>query len=243
MPVHLYGQCAEMDPIIELAKKYRLYIIEDAAQSIGSSYKGRKACSMGTVGCLSFFPSKNLGGIGDGGMILTNNEELADKIVMLRDHGMRPKYYYKYIGGNFRLDTLQAAALLVKLKHLDAWSEKRRQNAKLYNELLRDLNGVATPFIRPHNISIYNQYVIRVSSKRDALKQFLQDNGIGTDIYYPLCLHEQECFKSLGYKPGDFPESEKAAREVLALPIYPELTEEQIRYVAGRVKEFFIASR
>ena len=242
MPVHLYGQCAEMDPIIELAKKHSLYIIEDAAQSIGSSYKGRKACSIGTMGCLSFFPSKNLGGIGDGGMILTNNEELADKIVMLRDHGMRPKYYYKYIGGNFRLDTLQAAALLVKLKYLDAWSEKRRQNAKLYNELLRGLKGVATPLIRPHNISIYNQYVIRVSSKRDTLKQFLQDNGIGTDIYYPLCLHEQECFRTLGHKQGDFPESEKAAREVLALPIYPELTEEQIRYVAGRVKEFFIAS-
>jgi len=243
MPVHLYGQCAEMDAILELAKKYRLYIIEDAAQSIGSSYKGRKACSMGTMGCLSFFPSKNLGGIGDGGMILTNNEELADKIVMLRDHGMRPKYYYKYIGGNFRLDTLQAAELLVKLKHLDAWSEKRRQNAQLYHELFKNCDSVVTPLIRPYNISVFNQYVIRVKSRRDALMQFLRDNGIGTDIYYPLCLHEQECFKPLGHKPGDFPESEKAAREVLALPIYPELTEEQIRYVAGKVIEFFIVSR
>ena len=243
MPVHLYGQCAEMDAINVLAKKYNLFVIEDAAQSIGATYKGRTAGSLGTTGCLSFFPSKNLGGIGDGGMILTNDAQLAEKIVILRDHGMRPKYYYKYIGGNFRLDTLQAAALLVKLKHLDAWSEKRRQNAKLYNELLRDLKGVVTPLIRPHNISIYNQYVIRVSLKRDALKQFLQDNGIGTDIYYPLCLHEQECFKFLGYKTGDFPESEKAAREVLALPIYAELTEEQIRYVAGKVIEFFIVSR
>ena len=243
MPVHLYGQCAEMDPIIELAKKHSLYIIEDAAQSIGSSYKGRKACSMGTMGCLSFFPSKNLGGIGDGGMILSNNEELADKIIMLRDHGMRPKYYYNYIGGNFRLDTLQAAALLVKLKHLDAWSEKRRQNAMQYNELFKDCAEVATPAIRPYNVSIYNQYVIRVKFRRDGLMQFLRDNGIGTDIYYPLCLHEQECFKPLGHKHGDFPESEKAAREVLALPIYPELTEEQIRYVAGKVIEFFIVSR
>ena len=243
MPVHLYGQCAEMDPILELAKKHRLYVIEDAAQSIGSSYKGRKACSMGTVGCLSFFPSKNLGGIGDGGMIVTNDAELADKITMLRDHGMRPKYYYKYIGGNFRLDTLQAAALLVKLQHLDAWSEKRRWNAARYNELLSDCAEVATPVIRTYNTSVFNQYVIRVQKGRDALKQFLQDNGIGTDIYYPLCLHEQECFKSLGYKPGDFPESEKAARDVLALPIYPELTEEQIRYVAGKVIELFIVSR
>ena len=206
-------------------------------------YKGRKACSMGTVGCLSFFPSKNLGGIGDGGMIVTNDEELADKIAMLRDHGMRPKYYYKYIGGNFRLDTLQAAALLVKLQHLDAWSEKRRRNAALYNELLSDCAEVATPVIRPYNTSVFNQYVIRVQKGRDGLMQHLRDNGIGTDIYYPLCLHEQECFKPLNHKQGDFPESEKAAREVLALPIYAELTEEQIRYVAGRIKEFFIASR
>jgi dTDP-4-amino-4,6-dideoxygalactose transaminase len=243
MPVHLYGQCAEMDPILELAKKHRLYVIEDAAQSIGSSYKGRKACSMGTVGCLSFFPSKNLGGLGDGGMIVTNDAELADKINMLRDHGMRPKYYYKYIGGNFRLDTLQAAALLVKLQHLDAWSEKRRWNAALYNELLSDCAEVAIPVIRTYNTSVFNQYVIRVQKGRDGLMQYLRDNGIGTDIYYPLCLHEQECFKPLNHKQGDFPESEKAAREVLALPIYAELTEEQIRYVAGRIKEFFIASR
>jgi len=243
IPVHLYGQCAEMDPILTIAQKYNLYVIEDAAQSIGSAYKGHKACSMGTLGCLSFFPSKNLGGIGDGGMILTNDEHLAEKLIILRDHGSRPKYYYKYIGGNFRLDTLQAAALLVKLKHLDAWSEKRRQNAMQYNELFKDCAEVATPAIRPYNVSIYNQYVIRVKSRRDELIQFLRNNGIGTDIYYPLCLHEQECFKPLGHKPGDFPESEKAARETLALPIYPELTEEQIRYVAGKVKEFFIVSR
>jgi dTDP-4-amino-4,6-dideoxygalactose transaminase len=243
MPVHLYGQCAEMDAINVLAQKHDLFVIEDAAQSIGAVYKGRKACSMGTAGCLSFFPSKNLGGIGDGGMIVTKDEALADKIVILRDHGMRPKYYYKYIGGNFRLDTLQAAALLVKLQHLDAWSEQRRRNASLYNKLLSNCAEVATPVIRPYNISIFNQYVIRVQKGRDGLMQYLRDSGIGTDIYYPLCLHEQECFKPMNHKQGDFPESEKAAREVLALPIYAELTEEQIRYVAGRIKEFFIASR
>lgn len=241
IPVHLFGQCADMDPILELATRYKLFIIEDAAQSIGATYKGRKAGSMGTVGCLSFFPSKNLGGAGDGGMIVTNDAVLADKISMLREHGMRPKYYYKYIGGNFRLDTLQAAVLLVKLKYLDSWSEKRRQNARHYDELFKDCMGVTVPVVRPYNISIYNQYVIRVAAQRDQLMQFLNTHGIGTAIYYPLSLHEQECFRSLGYKRGDFPESEKAAAETIALPIYPELTEEQIRYVAGKVKEFYRA--
>lgn len=241
IPVHLFGQCADMDPILELAARYKLFIIEDAAQSIGATYKGRKAGSMGTVGCLSFFPSKNLGGAGDGGMVVTNDAVLADKISMLREHGMRPKYYYKYIGGNFRLDTLQAAVLLVKLKYLDSWSEKRRQNARHYDELFKDCMGVTVPVVRPYNISIYNQYVIRVAAQRDQLMQFLNTNGIGTAIYYPLSLHEQECFRSLGYKRGDFPESEKAAAETIALPIYPELTEEQIRYVAGKVKEFYRA--
>jgi len=243
IPVHLYGQCAEMDPILELAAKYKLFVIEDAAQSIGATYKGRKAGAMGTAGCLSFFPSKNLGGFGDGGMILANDEQLAERLAVFRQHGSKPKYYHKFVGGNFRLDTLQAAALLVKLKHLDSWSEKRRQNAKQYYELLKDCSAVVTPVIRPYNISIYNQYVIRVGSRRDELIKFLQANGIGTEIYYPLSMHDQECFSSLGHKPGDFPESEKAARETLALPIYPELTEEQIRYVAGKVKEFFIVSR
>jgi dTDP-4-amino-4,6-dideoxygalactose transaminase len=243
IPVHLYGQCAEMDPILELAAKYQLFVIEDAAQSIGATYKGRKAGAMGTAGCLSFFPSKNLGGLGDGGMILANDEQLAERLAVFRQHGSKPKYYHKFVGGNFRLDTLQAAALLVKLKHLDAWSEKRRQNAKQFNELFKDCAAVTTPVIRPYNVSIYNQYVILVGSRRDELIKFLQANGIGTEIYYPLSMHDQECFNALGYKPGDFPESEKAARETLALPVYPELTEEQIRYVAGRVKEFFIASR
>jgi dTDP-4-amino-4,6-dideoxygalactose transaminase len=243
IPVHLYGQCAEMDPILELAAKYQLFVIEDAAQSIGATYKGRRAGAMGTAGCLSFFPSKNLGGLGDGGMILANDEQLGERLAVFRQHGSKPKYYHKFVGGNFRLDTLQAAALLVKLKHLDAWSEKRRQNAKQYNELFKDCAAVTTPVIRPYNVSIYNQYVIRVGSHRDELIKFLQANGIGTEIYYPLSMHDQECFSSLGHKPGDFPESEKAARETLALPVYPELTEEQIRYVAGKVIDFFTASR
>jgi dTDP-4-amino-4,6-dideoxygalactose transaminase len=232
-----------MDPILELAAKYQLFVIEDAAQSIGATYKGRRAGAMGTAGCLSFFPSKNLGGLGDGGMILANDEQLGERLAVFRQHGSKPKYYHKFVGGNFRLDTLQAAALLVKLKHLDAWSEKRRQNAKQYNELFKDCAAVTTPVIRPYNVSIYNQYVIRVGSHRDELIKFLQANGIGTEIYYPLSMHDQECFSSLGHKPGDFPESEKAARETLALPVYPELTEEQIRYVAGKVIDFFTASR
>ena len=239
IPVHLYGQCAEMDPILELAAKYQLFVIEDAAQSIGAAYKGRKAGAMGTAGCLSFFPSKNLGGLGDGGMILANDEQLAERLAVFRQHGSKPKYYHKFVGGNFRLDTLQAAALLVKLKHLDAWSEKRRQNAKQYNELFKDCAAVTTPVIHPYNVSIYNQYVILVGSRRDELIKFLQANGIGTEIYYPLSMHDQECFSSLGHKSGDFPESEKAARETLALPVYPELSDEQILYVADNVRKFF----
>ncbi len=239
IPVHLFGQCADMDPILELAARHKLYVIEDAAQSIGASYKGRRAGSMGTVGCLSFFPSKNLGGAGDGGMVVSNNDGLAEKIRMLREHGMKPKYYYKYIGGNFRLDTLQAAVLLVKLKYLDAWSEKRRRNACLYDELFKGCQEVTAPVIRPYNISIYNQYVIRVASQRDELVRFLNNRGIGTAVYYPLSLHEQECFQSLGYQRGDFPESEKAAAATIALPIFPELTDDQIRSVASTVKEFY----
>jgi dTDP-4-amino-4,6-dideoxygalactose transaminase len=238
LPVHLYGQCAEMDPILAIAKKHNLYVIEDACQSIGSTYKDRPSGSMGTVGCLSFYPTKNLGGFGDGGMILTSDEALAEKMSLYRNHGMFPAYYYREIGGNFRLDTIQAAGLLVKAKYLNQWSDRRIANAKLYGELLAGLPGLITPVVRPYNRSVYNQYVIRVPGQRDELKAFLQENGIGSGIYYPLCLHEQDCFKSLGYKRGDFPESEQAAAEVLALPIFPELTDEQIRYAAGKVKAF-----
>lgn len=238
IPVHLFGQIAEMDPIVEVARKHDLYIIEDAAQAIGATYKGRKAGSIGTVGCFSFFPSKNLGGMGDGGMIVTQDVELADRLRQCRNHGSKPKYYHKWVGGNFRLDTLQAAILLVKLRYLDDWSAKRRANAARYNELFVDVEEVITPTIREYNVSIYNQYVIRVP-RRDELQAYLKDKGIGTAIYYPLSLHEQECFKSLGYKKGDFPESEMAAAESLAIPIYPELTDEQIQYVVDCVKKFF----
>ncbi|MEI8194516.1 MAG: DegT/DnrJ/EryC1/StrS family aminotransferase, partial [Phycisphaerae bacterium] len=235
MPVHLFGQMADMDPIMALAKKHSLAVIEDTAQSIGAAYKGRKAGSIGTLGCLSFFPSKNLGGAGDGGMIVTNDTLLAQRLAIYRNHGMDPKYYHKWVGGNFRLDTLQAAYLLVKLKHLDQWSQQRRRNAALYDQLLADCPQITRPAIHPDNVSIYNQYVIR-SPKRQALKDHLTACGIGCEIYYPPSLHEQECFRDLGYRHGSFPDSEKAAAETLALPIYPELTAEQITYVAECIK-------
>jgi len=237
MPVHLFGQVAEMDPILEIAAKHELYVIEDAAQGIGATYKGRKAGSMGTTGCFSFFPSKNLGCNGDGGMVVTQDEDLADRIAQCRNHGSKPKYYHKWVGGNFRLDTIQAAAIIVKLPHLEDWSASRRANAAKYDALFADCEQVTTPVIRDYNVTIYNQYVIRVP-KRNELQAFLKDAGIGNAIYYPLSLHEQECFKQLGYKRGDMPNSEQAADETIALPVYPELTDEQIEYVAGKIKEF-----
>jgi dTDP-4-amino-4,6-dideoxygalactose transaminase len=235
MPVHLYGQMADMNPIMEIARRHNLFVIEDAAQSIGSTYKGKKAGSVGTVGCFSFFPSKNLGGIGDGGMIVTNDEKLAAKIKVMRDHGQSPTYYYNFVGGNFRLDAIQAAALLVKLPYLEEWSAARRKNAAYYNKKFAG-TSVVTPYISQDCISIYNQYVIRVPN-RDRAAEHLKKNNIGFGIYYPLPLHLQECFKELGYKNGDFPESEKAAKEVLALPIYPELTDEMKNYVVRIILE------
>ena len=237
MPVHLFGQMADMDPIMEIAGKHDLAVIEDGAQAIGAAYRGRKAGSIGTTGCFSFFPSKNLGGMGDGGMVVTQDSELADRLAQCRNHGSKPKYYHRWVGANFRLDTIQAAGLIVKLKHLDDWSAKRRANADRYNEHFADFERVITPTVRDYNVTIYNQYVIRVP-RRDELQAFLTDNGIGTAIYYPLSLHQQECFASLGYAAGDFPESEKAAAETLAIPIYPELSDEQICYVADKIKEF-----
>jgi len=265
IPVHLYGQCADMEPILEIGKRYNISIIEDAAQAIGAEYKGRKAGSMGDMGCLSFFPSKNLGGYGDGGMVITNNApilgipcssdlvgqsgaEIAEKIRVLRAHGAKPKYYHSLIGLNSRLDALQAVVLSVKLKYLDDWSRARRQNAENYNHLFieTDLSvpkafgtqaGVVTPYVEPYNYHIYNQYIIRVG-KRNELQAFLKERNIGTEIYYPVSLHLQECYADLGYKKGDFPESEKAANETLALPIYSELTKEQQAAVVGTIKEF-----
>jgi dTDP-4-amino-4,6-dideoxygalactose transaminase len=245
VPVHLYGQCADMARILGLAGRVKVPVIEDAAQSIGTVYKdGRSAGTLGAMGCLSFFPSKNLGGIGDGGMVITSDDGLAERLRLLRNHGAKPKYYHKIVGGNFRLDTIQAAVLLVKLRHLDAWHKARQEHADRYRELFRQtgLTGAAglpevvdsTPGIRSH---IYNQFVIR-TPKRDALREFLTTQGIGTEIYYPVPFHLQECFRDLRHKAGDFPESERAARETLALPVYPELTPEQQAYVVDRIAVF-----
>ena len=233
LPVHLYGQMADMDAIMAIAKKHNLAVIEDAAQSISSTYKGKKAGSCGTAGCFSFFPSKNLGGIGDGGMVVTNDEELYERLLIMRNHGSQPKYYHKYVGGNFRLDPIQAAALLVKLPHLDDWSAARRKNAAYYDKKFEG-TVVKTPYISPDCVSIYNQYIVRVA-KRDEVVAHLQSKNIGCEIYYPVTMHLQECFASLGYKQGDFPESEKAAKEVMALPIYPELTDEMKDFVAETI--------
>jgi dTDP-4-amino-4,6-dideoxygalactose transaminase len=237
VPVHLFGQVCDMDPILDIANKWGLHVIEDAAQAISATYKGRKAGSIGNCGCFSFFPSKNLGGAGDGGMIVTNDADLHAKISVLRNHGAKPKYFHKYIGGNFRLDPIQAAVLLVKVPHLGTWSEARIRNAAAYN---RDFASscVGTPYVRPDCTSIYNQYVIRVE-RRDALKAHLAAQGVGTEVYYPLPLHLQECFASLNYSAGSLPEAERAAREVLALPTYPELGEDMRAYVAEQVLAFY----
>ncbi len=240
IPVHLYGQCAEMEPILQIAKKYNLYVIEDAAQAIGAEYNGKRAGSMGDFGCFSFFPSKNLGAFGDGGIVTASSEELHEHLKIIRVHGSRPKYYHKFIGGNFRLDALQAAVVSVKLKYLDEWSRGRQENAKTYRELFAesDLEGIELP-VEKENRHIYNQFVIQVSEKRDELRRFLQQEGVGTEIYYPVSLHLQECFAYLNYKKGDCPVSERAASHTLALPIYPELTDDQQAYVVEKIKEFY----
>ncbi len=238
IPVHLFGQVADMDAVNDVAGRHGLAVIEDAAQAIGSTYKGRKAGSLGTVGCFSFFPSKNLGGAGDGGIITTTDAELRERLAVFRNHGGQPKYYHQHVGGNFRLDTLQAAYLLVKLKCLDGWHEGRRRNAAVYDAGLADVSQVATPRILEENETIYNQYCIRAEN-RDGLREHLGKRKIGSEIYYPLCLHEQECFADLGYSKGDFPEAERAASEVLAVPIYPELTEEQLNHVIVSIREFY----
>ncbi len=235
--VHLYGQIAGMDAISEAAGRSGIPVIEDACQSIGARHKGKRAGSIGAAGCLSFFPSKNLGGFGDGGMIVTNDHSLADTARMLRVHGGREKYYHDVVGICSRLDALQAAVLLVKLKHVDAWHEGRRKNAAYYDRELSKIAGVTVPFVEPHNESVYNQYVIRVK-ERDALREHLRNRGVGCDIYYPVPLHLQKCFAFLGGKPGDFPESERAARETLALPVYPELGAAEKEYVVSSVREF-----
>jgi dTDP-4-amino-4,6-dideoxygalactose transaminase len=259
IPVHLYGQSAEMDAIMNIAKRNNIVVIEDAAQAIGVQYKdGNAAGTVGDIGCYSFFPSKNLGCFGDGGLVVTNDESLAAKLKILRMHGAEPKYHHKIIGGNFRLDAIQAAIISIKLPYLEQWSQKRRDNASLYSSLFKakglaeeegkikfdNKNKVLLPKAvyknsGLKNYHIYNQYIIRVNN-RDSLRTFLTGNKIGTEIYYPVPFHLQECFNNLGYKKGDFPVSESAANTSLALPIYPELTKEQITFVVENIKEFII---
>ena len=242
IPVHLYGQCADMDGILEIAKTYDLFVIEDAAQAIGAEYKGRRAGSMGDIGSFSFFPSKNLGAFGDGGIVTTSSEEWVEKLRILRAHGARPKYYHKIVGGNFRLDALQAAVVSVKLKHLDQWTRARQENAAQYRALFDNagLSEILELPVEKENRHIYNQFVIRVPEKRDELREDLKEAGIGTEVYYPVPLHLQDCFSYLGYKPGDFPVAEEAAQKTLALPIYPELTVEQQEYVVDSIKAFYL---
>lgn len=240
IPVHLYGQCTEMDPILYIARGKKLTVIEDAAQAIGAEYNGRRAGSMGGFGCFSFFPSKNLGAFGDGGCVTVPSAAEAHRLRVLRVHGSEPKYHHQLIGGNFRLDALQAAVVSIKLKHLDRWTEKRRENADRYRRYFASANlddRIGLP-AEKQNRHIYNQFVIRVKEKRDALKAFLAESGIGTEIYYPVPLHLQPCFSHLDYRKGDFPESEAAAEETLALPIFPELTDAQAAYVVERIEAF-----
>jgi len=267
IPVHLYGQCADMDPILEIARKRDLVVIEDAAQAIGAEYVSQspspsricRAGSLGDYGCFSFFPSKNLGGFGDGGMVVTNDPDRAERVKIMRVHGSKPKYYHSLVGGNFRLDALQAAVLSVKLGHLDTWTAKRRENAARYDEAFKASGlvekGQVTPpksvwkeaFSEDPDIQdskdrchdhIYNQYVIS-TPRRDELKAHLLEKGIGTEIYYPVPLHLQECFSNLGYSTGSFPVSEEAAKKTLALPVYPELTSDQQAYVVDAIDEYF----
>jgi dTDP-4-amino-4,6-dideoxygalactose transaminase len=230
IPVHLFGQCADMEAINDVAAKAGVRVIEDAAQAIGAKRHAKPACSMSFSGCLSFYPTKNLGAFGDAGAICTDDAAFYEKCKLLRVHGSGHTYYHKFVGGMFRLDALQAAVLDVKLRHLDNWHEARRKHAAIYDKMLAG-SKVKTPRILEGNYSIYNQYVVRVPD-RDAVKQKLADKGIGSAIYYPMPLHLQECFANLGYKQGDLPESERACREVLALPVYPELSEDQVRYAA-----------
>jgi len=233
VPVHLFGQCADMPAILALCEPRGIPVLEDAAQAIGSEWQGKRAGEMGVAACFSFFPSKNLGGIGDGGMVVARDEALIDRVRLLREHGARPKYHHHVLGQNSRLDALQAAVLRVKLRHLEAWHAGRQANAARYRELLAGTD-VGLPVARSEARHIYNQFVVR-TPKRDALKQHLGDAGVGTEVYYPRPLHLQECFAALGHGAGDFPQSEAAAAETLALPIYPELTGEQIAYVSSRI--------
>jgi dTDP-4-amino-4,6-dideoxygalactose transaminase len=241
VPVHLYGQCVEMDSLLELAPG-GIPVIEDAAQAIGAEDRGRRAGSMGAIGCFSFYPSKNLGGAGDGGMLVTNDLEQAQRLQMLRVHGEETKYHHKVVGINSRLDALQAAVLRAKLPHLDEWTTARQRKAQQYELIFIDAGlaeQIEVPFVRKNARHIFHQFVIRIrDGQRDALREHLREHGVGTDVYYPVPLHLQECFAFLGYKEGDFPVAELAAKETLALPVYPELTDEQQDYVVNAIAKF-----
>ncbi|HQR39291.1 MAG TPA: DegT/DnrJ/EryC1/StrS family aminotransferase [Blastocatellia bacterium] len=242
-PVHLYGQTADMDAIREVADLHGVPIVEDSAQAIGAEFNGRRTGVLGHMACFSFYPTKNLGGAGDGGMITTDDIELAEKLKMLRDHGMRPKYYYRMVGMNSRLDELQAAVLRLKLARLESWHARRAEIACTYLQLFEDaglLGHVGLPKLAAGRRHVYNQFIVRIADgRRDALREHLRERQVGTEIYYPVPLHLQDCFRSLGHKEGDFPESERAARESLALPIYPDLTPAMQEAVVARVAEFF----
>jgi dTDP-4-amino-4,6-dideoxygalactose transaminase len=243
IPVHLFGQCADMDAINRLAEASNIPVIEDAAQAIGAEWKGRRAGSLGAIGCISFYPTKNLGGAGDGGMLTTNDDKLAERLRLLRQHGMEPRYYHKVVGINSRLDSFQAAVLNVKMPYLDQWTALRQANAARYEKLFIEA-GLDRILTLPKAIDncrhVWNQYVVRVpDGRRDALRVSLSKAKIGSEIYYPLGLHEQECFRYLAYKPGDLPETDRAAREVLALPIFPELTAEEQKCVVNAIADFF----
>lgn len=239
LPVHLYGQCAEMDPILAVAQKHGIPVVEDAAQAIGAEYRGRRAGSMGQMGCFSFFPSKNLGAFGDGGLVTTDDPALYDTLKTLRIHGSKVKYYHESVGGNFRIDALQAAVLRIKLRHLDSWTEGRQRNAARYRGLFAEAGltqRVTLPIAAAERRHIYNQFIVRCDA-RDSVISYLREQKIGCEIYYPLSLHQQECFKKLGFRTGDFPQSEAAAATTMALPIFPELTDVQLQVVVQRIAE------
>ncbi len=241
IPVHLFGQCADMDAINQIAKRRKIGVIEDACQAIGAARDGKRAGVLGDLACFSFFPSKNLGGFGDGGMVTTNDKGLAESITMLRVHGSRVRYVHEAIGINSRLDALQAAILLVKLKRLDQWAEGRRRNAARYERLFADAKlseRVTLPTVEAKSFHVFNQFTVRVQ-KRDELRAYLKDKGVGTEVYYPLPMHLQNCYRDLGYQKGAFPQSERAAEEVLSLPIYAELTDEQLQYVVQSIADFY----
>ena len=237
VPVHLYGQCADMDGILKIAKQNKLKVVEDTAQAFGAEYKGRKAGTMGDCGAVSFFPGKNLGAFGDAGMVLTNSRIIDEKLRILRNQGNKKKYDHLVIGYNNRLDTIQAVVLKVKLKYLDSWNKRRQENAEYFNQQLRDLN-IKTPLAPKYNTHIYHQYVLRLNFSSRKLIEHLKNKGIDSRVYYPVPLHLQKCFRYLGYKKGDFPESEKASRETLAIPIYPDLTRQELDYIIASIRGF-----